>query len=140
MVTGYLLSLSQIIIAFPFLWLFEEVAISLSPRQASSLPGTPSPHHQPMLLVGQRTGGSVFPEGESSSQTPRGNPLERFPCCLSTLAAHPVPPSTSPPLPRTPRARHHSPGCIVPEGSAVSGNRRGQEQSWNCCVILSFAT
>lgn len=81
-----------------------------------------------------------LPRGRELLPVWRGNPLERFPCCPSALAAHPVPPSTSPPLPRTPRAGHHSPGCIVPEGSAVSGNRRGQEQSWNCCVILSFVT
>lgn len=43
MVTGYLLSVSPIIIAFPSLWLFYKIAIPLSWRRASSLPGAPSP-------------------------------------------------------------------------------------------------
>lgn len=67
------------------------------------------------------------------------NSLETFSRCRYPLAAHPVPPSTCPPLPGIPWTRDHSPGSIAREESTVSGKHKGQEQSWNYCVISSFA-
>lgn len=94
MVTSYLLSLSQIIIAFPSLRLLKEIAISLPQWQASSLPGVPSPCHQPMPLMGQQRGRSLF------------SGMEKFPALPVLPGCSPCPPPNTPPLlPGIPWAR-----------------------------------
>lgn len=121
MVTGYLLSVSPIIIAFPSLWLFYETAIPLSWRWASSLPGAPSP----------------LPTSPCCSRAPGGT---HWGCSHTAqlLGPSPRPPQRPPPLPSVPWAGDHSPGHLVREQRVVSGKHQDQEGNWDYQVILSF--